>query len=51
MHLSTIIFQEFNLKKKNLLDFIKNKILEINPEYKFKYLDGEIKKDVLCAYI
>lgn len=35
----------------NLIEIIKSKILEINNEYKFKYFDGEIKNDVLCAYI
>ena len=35
----------------NWLEELKQKILEINPNYKFKYLDGVIKDDVLCAYI
>lgn len=30
---------------------IKNKILEINPNYKFKYEYGHIQDDVLAAYV
>ena len=30
---------------------IKDMILEINKDYKFKYLDGYCKDDVLCAYV
>lgn len=35
----------------NFLDTIKNKILEINPDYKFTTLEGHIADDVLCAYV
>ena len=35
----------------NFLDNIKNKILEINKNYKFKTLDGYISDDVLMAYL
>jgi len=35
----------------DFLKVIKEKILEINPEYKFMYLDGQIPNDVLLAYI
>lgn len=38
--------------EKNLdIDKIKEKILSINPDYKFKYLNGYVKDDVLMAYI
>ena len=33
------------------VDKIVEKILEINPNYKFGTLDGHIKDDVLLAYI
>jgi len=36
---------------KNFFEEIQNKILEINPNYKFKYLDGHVDNDVLCAYL
>jgi hypothetical protein len=35
----------------NFVEEIKKQILEINPEYKFIYLNGFIENDVLCAYI
>jgi hypothetical protein len=41
-------------KSKGDIDFlqmVKNLILDINPEYRFKFLDGFVEKDVLCAYI
>ena len=39
-----------SLGNKNWIDEIKQNILNINPNYKFMYLDGHIKNDVLCAY-
>jgi hypothetical protein len=36
---------------KNFFEEIKIKILEINPDYKFKFLDGHIENDVLAAYL
>lgn len=35
----------------NFLEKIKEKILEINPNYKFRYLDGHVPNDVLMAYV
>lgn len=35
----------------NFFEEIKKKIMEINPNYKFKYLDGHVPNDVLCAYL
>lgn len=35
----------------NFLKEIMNKILNINPDYNFKLLDGFVKDDVLMAYI
>ena len=35
----------------NFVDTIKNKILEINPDYKFTTLEGHIADDILCAYV
>ena len=35
----------------DFLDNIKEKILEINNNYKFKTLDGYINDDVLMAYL
>jgi len=35
----------------NFLESIKNKILEINKDYKFATLDGTIQDDVLLCYI
>ncbi len=35
----------------NWLECIKKEILDINPNYKFKYLEGEIIDDILIAYI
>lgn len=35
----------------NFLERIKEKILEINPQYKFSYLDGHVPNDVLMAYV
>ena len=35
----------------NFLDQIKEKILQINSNYKFTTLDGHVKNDVLMAYI
>lgn len=33
------------------IDEVKNKILEINPKYQFKFEDGHIKNDILVAFI
>lgn len=33
------------------IEIIKNKILEINTEYKFEYIDGYVPNDILYAYI
>ena len=35
----------------NFFEIIKEKILEINPNYKFSRLNGIIEDDVLLAYI
>lgn len=35
----------------DFLSSIKDIILKINPEYKFKTLPGHIQDDVLCAYV
>lgn len=35
----------------NFLEKIKERILEINPAYQFKYLDGHVPNDVLMAYL
>jgi hypothetical protein len=35
----------------DFLAAIKAKILEINPDYKFRTLDGQIRDDVLLAYV
>ncbi len=35
----------------NHFETLKNKVLKINSEYKFEYLDGVIKDDVLMCYI
>ena len=35
----------------NFLEKIKEKILSINENYKFEYLDGHIENDVLYCYI
>ena len=35
----------------NWIESLKNKILEINSDYKFKFLNGHIENDVLIAYI
>jgi len=33
----------------NFEDVLKNKLLEINENYNFSYLDGHIENDVLCC--
>jgi len=33
------------------LDTVKNKLLEINKDYKFKFEDGHVKNDILVAYV
>ena len=38
-------------ENEDLLKQIKNKIKEINPEYKFERLDGHVTDDVLFAHI
>lgn len=35
----------------NFVEKIKEMILDINPEYKFMFLNGHVENDVLCAYI
>jgi len=35
----------------NFMDVIKKVLQQINPEYKFKLLNGHVPNDVLCAYI
>jgi hypothetical protein len=35
----------------NFFQEIVNKILEINPEYKFTTLNGHVEGDVLLAYL
>lgn len=35
----------------DFLDSIKSLILDINPDYKFTYLDGHVSNDVLMAYV
>ena len=35
----------------NFLDKIKEKILEINPDYKFSTLNGHVENDVLISYV
>jgi len=42
---------ETSYGKINFIDKIKEIILEINPGYKFKTLDGYVKNDVLMAYV
>jgi hypothetical protein len=42
---------ESSMGSSNVEQKIKELILDINPEYKFKYLDGYVPGDVLCAFI
>ena len=42
---------ETTFKTDNILEELKEHILKINKNYKFKFLDGHVKDDVLCAFI
>ena len=45
------IWRDSRYDKNTFEDVLKNKILEINPNYEFTYLKGYIDDDVLCARI
>ena len=45
----TCVWSDERYTGDNFEDVLKNKLLQINENYKFSYLDGHIKDDVLCC--